>query len=74
MASGIPSFPSPDAGWFSACERRETENACNKVKTHLPEPGDVLRSKASELVVQEIGGLVHAHYCRADPDLPETAG
>ena len=43
-------------------ERWEIENAHDEVKTHLLEPGVALRSKTPELVIQEINGLMLAHY------------
>ena len=43
-------------------ERWEIEDACDEVKTHLLEPGAALRSKTPELVLQEIDGLMLAHY------------
>ena len=43
-------------------ERWEIENACDEVKTHLLGPGAALRSKTPELVLQEIDGLMLAHY------------
>jgi len=62
-------------------ERWEIENACDEVKTHLLGPGATLRSKTPELVLQEIDGLMLAHYsvrslihraagkAREDPDM-----
>ena len=43
-------------------ERWEIENAHDEVKTHLLGPGATLRSKTPELVLQEIDGLMLAHY------------
>ena len=43
-------------------ERWEIETACDEVKTHLLGPGTLLRSKTPELVYQEVGGLMLAHY------------
>ncbi len=43
-------------------ERWEIETACDEAKTHLLGPGTLLRSKTPELVYQEVGGLMLAHY------------
>ena len=43
-------------------ERWEVENAHDEVKTHLLGPGVALRSKTPELILQEINGLMLAHY------------
>ncbi len=43
-------------------ERWEIENAYDEVKTHLLGPGAALRSKTPELVLQEVDGLMLAHY------------
>ena len=43
-------------------ERWEIENDCDEVKTHLLGPGAALRSKTPDLVLQEIDGLMLAHY------------
>ena len=43
-------------------ERWEIETAYDEVKTHLLGPGAALRSKTPDLVLQEIDGLMLAHY------------
>ena len=43
-------------------ERREIETAYDEVKTHMLGPGALLRSKTPELVLQELDGLMLAHY------------
>ena len=43
-------------------ERWEIETACDEVKTHMLGPGAVLRSKTPALVLQELDGLMLAHY------------
>lgn len=43
-------------------ERWEIENAYDEVKTHLLGPGAALRSKTPDLVLQEVDGLMLAHY------------
>ena len=43
-------------------ERGEIETAYDEVKTHLLGPGAALRSKTPDLVLQEIDGLMLAHY------------
>ena len=43
-------------------ERWEIENVHDEVKTYLLGPGVVLRSKTPELILQEINGLMLAHY------------
>ena len=43
-------------------ERWEIENAYDEVKTHLLGSGATLRSKTPELVLQEVDGLMLAHY------------
>ena len=43
-------------------ERWEIETTYDEIKTHLLGPGAILRSKTPELVYQEIGGLMLAHY------------
>ena len=54
-------FPARDlAGLYY--ERWEIENACDKIMSHLLEPGTALRSKTPELVLQEIDGLMLANY------------
>ena len=54
-------FPAHDlASLFH--ERWEVENAHDEVKTHMLGPGATLRSKTPELVLQEIDGLMLAHY------------
>ncbi len=42
--------------------RRETGAACDEVGTHMFGPGAMLRSKTPELVLQELEGLMLAHY------------
>lgn len=54
-------FPADElAGLYH--ERWEIENAYDEVKTHLLGSGAALRSKTPELVLQEIDGLMLAHY------------
>ena len=43
-------------------ERWEVETAYDEVKTHILGPGALLRSKTPELVLQEVHGLMLAHY------------
>ena len=43
-------------------DRWEIETAYDEVKTHILEPGAALPSKTSDLVRQEIDGLMLAHY------------
>jgi hypothetical protein len=43
-------------------ERWEIETAYDEVKTHMLGPGALLRSKTPELVLQELDGLMLAHY------------
>ncbi len=43
-------------------ERWEVEATCDEVKTHILGPGAILRSKTPELVLQEVHGLMLAHY------------
>ena len=43
-------------------ERREIETAYDEVRTHMPGPGALLRSRTPELALQELDGLVLAHY------------
>ena len=58
-----------DPDRFPACElaslyheKFEIENARDEVKAHFLGPGTALRSKTPELVLQEIEGLMLAHY------------
>ena len=43
-------------------ERWEVETAYDEVKTHILGPGALLRSKTPDLVLQEVHGLMLAHY------------
>ena len=43
-------------------ERWEVETTCDEVKTHILGPGATLRSKTPDLVLQEVHGLMLAHY------------
>ena len=43
-------------------ERWEVETAYDEVKTHILGPGAILRSKTPDLVLQEVHGLMLAHY------------
>ena len=43
-------------------ERWEVETAYDEVKTHILGPGAMLRSKTPDLVLQEVHGLMLAHY------------
>ena len=43
-------------------ERWEVETAYDEVKTHILGPGALLRSKTPDLVLQEVRGLMLAHY------------
>ena len=43
-------------------ERWEVETAYDEVKTHILGPGAILRSKTPDLVLQEVHGLMPAHY------------
>ena len=38
------------------------ETAYDEVKTHILGPGAILRSKTPDLVLQEVHGLMLAHY------------
>ena len=43
-------------------ERWEVETTYDEVKTHILGPGAVLRSKTPDLVLQEVHGVMLAHY------------
>jgi len=43
-------------------ERWEVETTYDEVKTHILGPGAILRSKTPDLVLQEVHGLMLAHY------------
>lgn len=43
-------------------ERWEVETTYDEVKTHILGPGALLRSKTPDLVLQEVHGLMLAHY------------
>ena len=43
-------------------ERREIETAHDEARAHMPGPGAALRSRTPDLVCQEAGGLMLAHY------------
>ncbi|MEM4720262.1 MAG: IS4 family transposase [Candidatus Bilamarchaeaceae archaeon] len=43
-------------------ERWEVEIAYDEMKTHLKQPGDTLRSKTPELIIQEFYGYMISHF------------